>query len=98
VVSLHADINLFSVESVELYVSNRSKDLEVERRFLIFQVVFGHSRHLWGLAVHPDDDMFATGGHDKNVAMWRRNKLLWSIQVRSEYQSVRVPPNYFVCV
>ena len=53
--------------------------------------MFGHSRHLWGLAVHPDDDLFATGGHDKNIAMWRRNKLLWSVQVRSEYLSVRVP-------
>ncbi|XP_069683822.1 echinoderm microtubule-associated protein-like CG42247 isoform X1 [Periplaneta americana] len=64
---------------------NNIMEGSLQRRFN--QVVFGHSRHLWGLAVHPDDDLFATGGHDKNIAMWRRNKLLWSVQVRNEYQT-----------
>lgn len=46
------------------------------------QIVCGHSKQLWGLAVHPDDELFATAGHDKTVALWKRNKLVWSIQVR----------------
>ncbi|PSN34146.1 Echinoderm microtubule-associated-like protein [Blattella germanica] len=64
-----------------IYVGTTKNNImegSLQRRFN--QVVFGHSRHLWGLAVHPDDDLFATGGHDKNIAMWRRNKLLWSVQ------------------
>lgn len=36
---------------------------------------------MWGLAVHPDDELFATAGHDKNIALWRKNKLLWTTQV-----------------
>ena len=43
--------------------------------------MFGHGRQLWGLAVHPDDEVFATAGHDKNIALWRRHKLLWTTQV-----------------
>jgi len=44
-------------------------------------VVFGHSRQLWGLAVHPDEEMFATGGHDKYIALWRKHKMVWNTQV-----------------
>ncbi|XP_012282352.1 echinoderm microtubule-associated protein-like CG42247 [Orussus abietinus] len=54
----------------------------LQRRFN--QVVFGHGRQLWGLAVHPDDEVFATAGHDKNIALWRRHKLLWTTQVGFE--------------
>lgn len=51
----------------------------LQRRFN--QVVFGHGKQLWGLAVHPDDELFATAGHDKNIALWRKQKLLWTTQV-----------------
>lgn len=44
-------------------------------------MVFGHGRQLWGLAVHPDDELFATAGHDKNIALWRKHKLIWQTQV-----------------
>lgn len=54
----------------------------LQRRFN--QVVFGHGRQLWGLAVHPDDEVFATAGHDKNIALWRRHKLLWTTQVTQD--------------
>lgn len=48
---------------------------------LILQIVFGHSKQLWGLAVHPDDELFATAGYDKNISLWKRHALLWSTQV-----------------
>lgn len=55
-----------------------------------WQVVFGHGRQLWGLAVHPDDEIFATAGHDKNIALWRKNKLIWVTQVsRGTYFSTK---------
>lgn len=56
------------------------------------QVIFGHGRQLWGLAVHPDDELFATAGHDKNIALWRRNKLIWTIQVQHECISLSFHP------
>lgn len=65
-----------------IYVgTTRNNILEgsLQRRFN--QVVFGHCRQLWGLAVHPDEEMFATGGHDKHVALWRKHKLVWCTQV-----------------
>lgn len=67
-----------------IYVgTTRNNILEgsLQRRFN--QVVFGHGRQLWGLAVHPDDEVFATAGHDKNIALWRRHKLLWTTQVET---------------
>lgn len=36
-----------------------------------------------GLAVHPDDEMFATAGHDKNIALWKGHKLVFATQVSS---------------
>lgn len=49
-------------------------------------MVFGHGRQLWGLAAHPEDELFATAGHDKNVALWRRHKLIWTSSVRYYYE------------
>ncbi|KAK9890613.1 hypothetical protein WA026_011976 [Henosepilachna vigintioctopunctata] len=68
-----------------IYVGTTKNNIlegSLQRRFN--QVVFGHGRQLWGLAVHPDDEVFATAGHDKNIAMWRKNKLLWTTQVAFE--------------
>ena len=66
-----------------IYVgTTRNNILEgsLQRRFN--QVVFGHGRQLWGLAAHPEDEIYATAGHDKNIALWRRHKLIWTTQVR----------------
>lgn len=60
------------------------------KKFL--KVVFGHGRQLWGLAVHPDDELFATAGHDKNIALWRRNKLIWTTQIQYECVSLSFHP------
>ncbi|KAK7790247.1 hypothetical protein R5R35_001049 [Gryllus longicercus] len=76
-----------------IYVgTTRNNILEgsLQRRFN--QIVFGHSRQLWALAVHPDDELFATGGHDKNIALWRRNKLVWTTQVAYEVVSLSFHP------
>ena len=55
-------------------------------------MVFGHGRQLWGLAVHPDEEMFATAGHDKNIALWRGHKLLWNAQAGYECVSLAFHP------
>lgn len=76
-----------------IYVgTTRNNILEgsLQRRFN--QVVFGHGRHLWGLAAHPEDEVFATAGHDKHIALWRKQKLLWSTQVGYECVSLVFHP------
>ncbi|KAL1137752.1 hypothetical protein AAG570_009448, partial [Ranatra chinensis] len=68
-----------------IYVGTTKNNImegSVQRRFN--QVVFGHGRQLWGLAVHPDDELFATAGHDKNIALWKKHKLMWTTQVTHE--------------
>ncbi|XP_058839557.1 echinoderm microtubule-associated protein-like CG42247 [Topomyia yanbarensis] len=62
----------------------------LQRRFN--QVMFGHGKQLWALAAHPDDEVFATGGHDKYVAMWRRHKLIWTSSVGYEIISLAFHP------
>nr|CAD7588554.1 unnamed protein product [Timema genevievae] len=69
---------------------NNIMEGSLQRRFN--QVVFGHGRQLWGLAVHPDDELFATAGHDKNIALWNRQKLIWSTQIAYECVSLTFHP------
>ncbi|KAK3861807.1 hypothetical protein Pcinc_032279 [Petrolisthes cinctipes] len=57
----------------------------LQRRFN--QVVFGHSKQLWGLAVNHLDGSLATAGYDKHIVKWRDTHLEWRIQV-----SVMTPP------
>ncbi|XP_076265445.1 doublecortin-domain-containing echinoderm-microtubule-associated protein isoform X2 [Rhynchophorus ferrugineus] len=76
-----------------IYVGTTKNNIlegSLQRRFN--QVVFGHGRQLWGLAVHPDDEIFATAGHDKNIALWRKNKLIWTTQVSFECISLSFHP------
>nr|XP_045610658.1 echinoderm microtubule-associated protein-like CG42247 [Procambarus clarkii] len=62
----------------------------LQRRFN--QVVFGHSKQLWGLAVNHMDGTVATAGYDKNIIKWRDFQLEWRIQAQSECVSVAVHP------
>ncbi|XP_031631490.1 echinoderm microtubule-associated protein-like CG42247 isoform X4 [Contarinia nasturtii] len=62
----------------------------LQRRFS--QVVFGHGRQLLGLAVHPEEEIFATAGCDKNIALWRRQKLLWTCHSGYECVSLAFHP------
>lgn len=76
-----------------IYVgTTRNNILEgsLQRRFT--QVVFGHGRQLWGLAVHPEEEIFATAGHDKNIALWKKQKLLWTVHVGYECISLAFHP------
>uniref|UniRef100_A0A1B0BJX9 Uncharacterized protein n=1 Tax=Glossina palpalis gambiensis TaxID=67801 RepID=A0A1B0BJX9_9MUSC len=76
-----------------IYVgTTRNNILEgsLQRRFT--QVVFGHGRQLWGLAAHPEDELFATAGHDKHIALWRKSKLIWTIQTGYECVSLAFHP------
>lgn len=80
-----------------IYVgTTRNNILEgsLQRRFN--QVIFGHGRQLWGLAAHPEDELFATAGHDKNIAMWRRHKLIWTSTVIFKVISLIVLLNFIV--
>ncbi|KAI8435275.1 hypothetical protein MSG28_003614 [Choristoneura fumiferana] len=76
-----------------LYVGttrNNVMEGSLQRRFN--QVIFGHHKQLMGLAVHPDDEMFATAGHDKNIALWRGHKLVFATQVGYECVSLAWHP------
>ncbi|XP_035783494.1 echinoderm microtubule-associated protein-like CG42247 isoform X1 [Anopheles albimanus] len=76
-----------------IYVgTTRNNILEgsLQRRFN--QVIFGHGKQLWALAAHPDDEVFATGGHDKYVALWRRQKLIWTTSVGYEIIALSFHP------
>ncbi|XP_025832638.1 echinoderm microtubule-associated protein-like CG42247 isoform X2 [Agrilus planipennis] len=76
-----------------IYVGTTKNNIlegSMQRRFN--QIVFGHSRQLWGLAVHPDDEVFATAGHDKIIALWRKHKLIWTTHVGYECISLTFHP------
>ncbi|KAF5291175.1 hypothetical protein FQA39_LY14417 [Lamprigera yunnana] len=76
-----------------IYVGTTKNNImegSLQRRFN--QIVFGHSRQLWGLAVHPDDELFATAGHDKIIALWRKHKPVWTTQVSYECISLCFHP------
>ncbi|XP_068236038.1 echinoderm microtubule-associated protein-like CG42247 [Palaemon carinicauda] len=62
----------------------------LQRRFN--QVIFGHSKQLWGLAVNKADGTLATAGYDKHIVKWHENQLEWRIQAQSECVSVAVHP------
>ncbi|ODM97035.1 Echinoderm microtubule-associated protein-like 3 [Orchesella cincta] len=44
-------------------------------------VVQGHTDELWGLAVHPEQSQFLTGGHDKMLVLWDSlsHTAVWSL-------------------
>ncbi|GBP26157.1 Echinoderm microtubule-associated protein-like CG42247 [Eumeta japonica] len=66
--------------------------LQNYKRITDTKVLFGHHKQLMGLAVHPDDEMFATAGHDKNVALWRGHKMVFATQVGYECVSLAWHP------
>ncbi|XP_063873109.1 echinoderm microtubule-associated protein-like CG42247 isoform X2 [Scylla paramamosain] len=62
----------------------------LQRRFN--QVVFGHSKQLWGLSINHMDSSVATAGYDKHIVKWRDTQLEWRVQAQSECVSVAVHP------
>ncbi|RVE54773.1 hypothetical protein evm_000540 [Chilo suppressalis] len=77
-----------------LYVGTTKNNImegSLQRRFN--QILFGHHKQLMGLAVHPDDEMFATAGHDKNIALWKGHKLVFATQVGYECVSLAWHPS-----
>lgn len=76
-----------------IYVGTTKNNIvegSLQRRFN--EVIFGHGRQLWGLAVHPEDDIFATAGMDKTIVLWRKHKLIWSVSVDFECISLAFHP------
>ncbi|CAB3367316.1 Hypothetical predicted protein [Cloeon dipterum] len=72
-------------------IKNNILEGSLQRRFN--QLVFGHHKLLVGLATHPDEEMFATAGQDKCIALWRRNGLIWSTQTQMECVSICFHPD-----
>ena len=72
-----------SKSDVNLYIGTTSNCIlegSMARKFSV--AVWGHARRLDALAVHPDDFAFVTAGHDKVVAKWRKQKVLWKVRWR----------------
>ena len=46
-------------------------------------VVQGHTDELWGLATHPEQQQFITGGHDKMLVLWDSlsHTAVWSMDM-----------------
>lgn len=44
------------------------------------------------LAVHPEDELFATAGMDKAIILWRKQKLIWNVSVDFECISLIFHP------
>lgn len=76
-----------------IYVGTTKNNIvegSLQRRFN--EVIFGHGRQLWGLAVHPEDELFATAGMDKTIVLWRKHKLIWMVGVDFECISLAFHP------
>ncbi|XP_048830553.1 echinoderm microtubule-associated protein-like 1 isoform X5 [Brienomyrus brachyistius] len=55
----------------------------------------GHTDELWGLAVHPSEPQFLTGGHDKHVSLWNSSthQPLWTKTMEDAAQSAGFHPS-----
>lgn len=76
-----------------IYVGTTKNNIvegSLQRRFN--EVIFGHGRQLFGLAVHPEDELFATAGMDKTIVLWRKHKLIWTVGVDFECISLAFHP------
>jgi len=51
------------------------------------QIVQGHTDELWGLATHPEQQQFITGGHDKMLVLWDSlsHTAVWSVDFDVSY-------------
>ncbi|KPJ07925.1 Echinoderm microtubule-associated protein-like CG42247 [Papilio machaon] len=77
-----------------LYIGTTKNNIlegSLQRRFN--QIIFGHHKLLMGMAVHPDDEMFATAGNDKNIALWKGHKPIFVTQVGYECVSLAWHPS-----
>ncbi|XP_040580643.1 echinoderm microtubule-associated protein-like CG42247 [Lepeophtheirus salmonis] len=58
----------------------------LQRKFT--PLVWGHSRQVDAVTTHPDDLSFVTAGHDRIVARWRKQRIVWKISVQTECCSI----------
>lgn len=61
------------------------------RKFTV--IVWGHSKRLDAIAVHPDDLAFVSAGYDKVVAKWRKQKVVWKVTTQTECVSASYHPS-----
>ncbi|QQP40499.1 echinoderm microtubule-associated protein-like CG42247, partial [Caligus rogercresseyi] len=58
----------------------------LQRKFT--PIVWGHSKAVDAVTSHPDDLSFVTAGHDRIVARWRKQRIVWKISVQTECTSI----------
>ena len=83
-----------STSDVNLYLGTTNNCLlegSMARKFSV--AVWGHSRRLDAVAVHPDDFAFVTAGFDKVVAKWRKQKVIWKVTVQTECVCIAYHPS-----
>jgi microtubule-associated protein-like 1/2 len=77
-----------------IYVgTSRNLILEGSPQRKFTTIVFGHSQRLLALDTHPSDVSFVTAGTDRQVAKWRRTKLIWRLAVLAECLAVAYHPH-----
>uniref|UniRef100_T1J5S7 HELP domain-containing protein n=1 Tax=Strigamia maritima TaxID=126957 RepID=T1J5S7_STRMM len=68
---------------------------------LTFQtIVQGHTEELWGLAIHPTQNQFITGGHDKTIHLWdtMSHSVVWNKFIGEPVQSACFSPEGSVLI
>ncbi|XP_065192745.1 77 kDa echinoderm microtubule-associated protein-like [Sycon ciliatum] len=63
-------------------------------------VINGHSDELWGLAVHPSENLFISAGYDKTLTCWNSDthECLWTTAIAEEAQSADIHPDGSIVV
>ena len=88
-------------EDSSIYVgTSRNLIMEgrLQRRFKV--VLFGHANQISSLTTHwpPTDETFASGGTDKLVVLWHKNRLVWKVLLQTEPTALAFPPEGNVLV
>lgn len=58
-------------------------------------IVQGHTEEIWGLAVHPSQSQFISGGHDHYIHLWdtMSHSVVWSKDIGEAVQSACYSPD-----
>ncbi|XP_070560903.1 echinoderm microtubule-associated protein-like 1 isoform X3 [Ptychodera flava] len=87
--------NTGSADGVVVVGTTRNCILEGSLQMKFRNVVQGHCEEIWALAVHPQENVFVTGGYDMNVIMWasESHKVIWKTQIERPCLSCAFHPS-----